>query len=666
VRNALKALPAGSEAYSHAYHDAMQRIEGQVSDHAELAKEVLSWITCAKRPFTAIELQHALAVEADIDSAELDEENLPLIEVMVSVCAGLVVIDEESGIMRLVHYTTQEYFERTQKQWFPTAEADIAKVCLTYLSFEVFGSGFCFPYFRFQERLRLNLLYSYASSYWGEHARLALESMSISRPTFLLALDNRIAMFLECEAKVEAAAQAMLIPTRFNYDYEYHFDRVPGISKHMTGLHLAAYFGLIDSTKLMLRGADVEVKDCYLRTPLLWAASEGHDPVVKQLLDTKANVESTDDLGQTSLSHAAQRGHQEIVRLLLEVKPEVNIESMDYFSQTPLLLAVENGHEAVVRQLLKVKAKIESKANGQTSLSLASEKGHLAIVKHLLDARANVESKNARGWTPLSYAARNGYEAVIRQLLDAKADIESKDAAGWTPLSHAAMNGHEAVIRQLLDAKADIESKDKYGSSLLSRAVREEDSVSVKFLLAIDAVNPDSRDNTGRTPLSYAASVGNKAIVTTLLANDRVFPHSRDHFGSTPLSIAVRHCHEEVVKLLLSTPRINLNLSDNFGRTPLWWARRQRNADIAQLLLNNAERAGISLCEDKAPVAAGVEHVNSISCDVCTLGMPKNENYYHCRVCNGGDFDVCLECYNIGGRCLQEGHVLSIKSRVLI
>ena len=85
----------------------MERIEGQVIHQNELAKQVLSWITCAKRPLTTAELQHALAVE--VDEAELDEENVPQIEDMVSVCAGLVTIDEESDIIRLVHYTTQDY-----------------------------------------------------------------------------------------------------------------------------------------------------------------------------------------------------------------------------------------------------------------------------------------------------------------------------------------------------------------------------------------------------------------------------------------------------------------------------------------------------------------------------------------------------------------------------
>jgi hypothetical protein len=58
-----------------------------------------------------IELQHALGVE--VSESELDEENFSQIEDIVSVYAGLVIINEESGIIRLVHYTTQECLERT-------------------------------------------------------------------------------------------------------------------------------------------------------------------------------------------------------------------------------------------------------------------------------------------------------------------------------------------------------------------------------------------------------------------------------------------------------------------------------------------------------------------------------------------------------------------------
>jgi hypothetical protein len=92
----------------------MARIQGQQQGHQRLAKRILSWITCAKRPLTTLELQHALAVERG--DSEFDKENLPEIEDIVSVCAGLVTVDEESDIIRLVHYTIQEYL-RAHMSW---------------------------------------------------------------------------------------------------------------------------------------------------------------------------------------------------------------------------------------------------------------------------------------------------------------------------------------------------------------------------------------------------------------------------------------------------------------------------------------------------------------------------------------------------------------------
>ena len=185
----------------------MERIGGQVKDQEELAKQVLSWITCAKRPLTTSELQHALAVE--VGESALDEENLPQIEDIVSVCAGLVAVDKESNIIRLVHYTTKEYFERTQNHWFPNAETDITAICVTYLSFHAFESGFCQTDAEFEERLRLNQLYDYIAHNWGNHAREALT------------LCQQVIGFLESELKIEAASQALLAIKRYSGHSKY-------------------------------------------------------------------------------------------------------------------------------------------------------------------------------------------------------------------------------------------------------------------------------------------------------------------------------------------------------------------------------------------------------------------------------------------------------------
>src|SRR5436305_14863573 len=118
---------------------------------------------------------------------------------MVSVCAGLVIVDKESDIIRLVHYTTQEYFERTWVSWFPDSQRDIASICVIYLSFDVFKPGFCLTDHEFAARLRSNPLYDYAARNWGHHARAA----SVEVQELILNL-------LKSEAKVSASSQAMM------------------------------------------------------------------------------------------------------------------------------------------------------------------------------------------------------------------------------------------------------------------------------------------------------------------------------------------------------------------------------------------------------------------------------------------------------------------------
>ena len=141
IKRALRNLPRGIKGVDVMYDQAMKRISGQEEEYRTLAIRVLSWVTHTKRPLTTAELQHACTVE--IGTAELDTDFIPEIEDIVSVCAGLVTVDENSQIIRWIHYTTQEYFERTWTLSIPNAQVDIASVCLTYLSFDIFATGFC-------------------------------------------------------------------------------------------------------------------------------------------------------------------------------------------------------------------------------------------------------------------------------------------------------------------------------------------------------------------------------------------------------------------------------------------------------------------------------------------------------------------------------------------
>jgi hypothetical protein len=234
----------------------MFRIEGQVTDQEDLAKQVLSWITCAERPLTTLELQHALAVE--VGESELDEDNLPEIEDMVSVCAGLVTIDEESNIIRLVHYTTQEYFERTQSNWFPNAQADITAICISYLSLNFFERGFCQTDDEFEERLLSNRFFEYAARNWGYHAR--------KTSAFSQALSKAVVNCLVSKARTDALSQGLLAVKR----HSTHWNYSQKVRRRMTGVHLTAYFGIEAVTKLLLDVGefDADLKDDAGQTPL--------------------------------------------------------------------------------------------------------------------------------------------------------------------------------------------------------------------------------------------------------------------------------------------------------------------------------------------------------------------------------------------------------------
>src|SRR5947207_2397316 len=159
----------------------MKRIDSQDAEDAELAKQVLSWISYAKRPLKVIELQHALATVPGKN--DLDDDALINKELLLSVCAGIVTIENESSIIRLVHYSTQQYIEGRRHRLFPDAEITIALSCLRYLAFNIFDEP-CSNTASLVDRLQKYKLSAYAVQYWGDHTRGHVEVESAVIRTF--------------------------------------------------------------------------------------------------------------------------------------------------------------------------------------------------------------------------------------------------------------------------------------------------------------------------------------------------------------------------------------------------------------------------------------------------------------------------------------------------
>ncbi|KAF4775025.1 ankyrin repeat protein [Colletotrichum scovillei] len=511
VKEALCKLSSGSEAYDVAYEKAMERIDRQLEDQKSLAIDALSWIVCARRPLKTMELQHALAVERG--TTELDEDNIPELEDVVSACAGLVTIDEESQIIRLVHYTTQEYFERTKGRWMPEAQRLLSTSCVAYLSYDRFK----FTFEEHLERIHLdakekaeisrsrgyqfsemvnelviseNPLYDYAACNWGYHAK------------YIYPPDQETLSFLT-DRGYNRSSSFHLPLDKSKFAFKLFYWRPP--PRDVCGIHLAAYFGLIRIFEL-LKGTDktnLNLGDSYGYSPLFYAILGGDEEFLKYLLaqgglelnkkagpdryhmfplqiavecgnkaavrdlirTNRVHLDAKDFLGRTALLHAAYRGNVDIFKLLVETG-KVDIIDLNASERSNSILrgAVVMGRIEIVKYLVEAqKVDIESQTLAEDTPFFSAISGNqLEVARYLHDTGLiNPNAANCRGETLLHYVARrDGVTLRTAQWLldDGKVDASllTRTSSGKMPLDLALENREpeDPVIKIISDRMA--------------------------------------------------------------------------------------------------------------------------------------------------------------------------------------------------------------------
>lgn len=498
IRSALKGLSSDTQRYDSAYDDAMKRIQGQVPDKSELAIQVLAWITCAKRPLTTIELQTALAVE--VDEPEFDPENLPDLTDMVSVCAGLVTVDEQSDIIRLVHYTTQEYFERNKATWFPRAQHDIGRICVAYLSSMVSKAEHWLTdiehdtqldielnahlHFELNNLVRDNPLIVYAGDFWGHHVNVRLYDDDME------ASEDLIIDFLSDISKVNCCARVLLWVESPSRDQDYYLrpmsyfgrGRYPVFSSQLvTGLHLAVWFVMSDIIEKMIsRGWPVDSKDACGRTPLFWAVCFGLSDIVSLLLENGADPSTKDRYGHSPLYASGWLGSvnsAEIAGLLVEQATKPGAVVGDNFGemQSTLLAASMGIKEHFVKLLLELDVDVEAKSeDGRNALSLAALYSRAKVVRLLLEKGADSDSPDDVGRTAFHCAASQSDGTILKSLVEYNpSGLNRKDFYGRTPLHVAATRGKLESVRALLSMDGiDREIQDNFGRTALDEALR--------------------------------------------------------------------------------------------------------------------------------------------------------------------------------------------------
>jgi len=149
-----------------------------------------------------------------------------------------------------------------------------------------------------------------------------------------------------------------------------------------SALALAVAAGKLESVKLLLQaGAQVNARDKFEKTPIMWAAAMGNEPLATSLWKAKADLAARDKSGWDPLFAACHGGHSRLATVWA-ASADVNRATAD--GTTCLMAAAQAGHVTVLQLLLQKRAAPEmANTRGQRALELARAGKHTAAVELL-------------------------------------------------------------------------------------------------------------------------------------------------------------------------------------------------------------------------------------------------------------------------------------------
>ncbi|KAL4761366.1 ankyrin repeat domain-containing protein [Aspergillus foveolatus] len=338
--------------------------------------------------------------------------------------------------------------------------------------------------------------------------------------------------------------------------------------------HDEAALSLIEDQRV-----NINYRDLWGRTPLMWALTCGRRKLVRALLQHGADANVHDEhSGLTVLITEIRRPKARHVRLLL-AHNKVDPNLPDRHSCTPFWAALDSWDVTMLKQLLsRPDLDVNRPRNGITPLlhAISNKQEDVAILllKHPSLDSTSINSMDPNERTPLSYASEYGQVWLTDMLLEKGADPQLADVDGRVPRSYAAAriesqpvtsptqtgqavtdsgevhaqapiflaihHGHLDTLETLVNMGADPSQQNEDGHTplhcLVKRSGRQpvlapEDEQAIRFLLQHGA-DPRIKDNCGMTALDMARVYGWGELMGGILRSSFLSIRGEDGRGS--------------------------------------------------------------------------------------------------------------------------------------
>jgi ankyrin repeat protein len=256
------------------------------------------------------------------------------------------------------------------------------------------------------------------------------------------------------------------------------------------------------------------------KTPLLYAAREGHEDVAKRLLDAGAQIEKADADGVTPLLMAVLNGRLALANML--IARSANVKVADWYGQTPLWAAVD------IRNL---------DVAGPTRDNGVDREAAFALIETLLGKGADPNARTKEYPPQRRWITRLGSLSWV-------------DFTGQTPFLRAALAGDVKVMRLLVEHRADPNIPTFNGTTPLMAAAGVNWTVSQTY---------DEGPQALLEAVKLAQSLGNDVNAT----ND---------MGLQAMHGAANRGSDDIIRFLVDQGA-KLDVADKQGRTPMTWAK---------------------------------------------------------------------------------------------